>query len=106
MVKIQSERMVAWMVPNHQDEPEEEMIEWLNTCPLDWDGDESGINIACGAGGDYVLASPGDWVVQHQGQWFVVSGSCTECAVIIGAQPPAGETSRVLSEMMKHNTGE
>lgn len=63
---IVTEGLTAWRVPHHSVDPSDQMVEWLNTCPIDWDGDESGVVI----GDD--LAAPGDWVVEHRGQWFVL----------------------------------
>lgn len=65
-VHVSGGGLEAWRVPASGTEPDERMVDWVNTCPVDWDGDDSGVTI-----GD-VLAAPGDWVVEYRGQWFVV----------------------------------
>lgn len=61
-----TEHSESWQVPQHDEMPSEEMIEWLGKCTQDWSGDESGINIE-----DHV-AGPGDWVACAMGHYFVV----------------------------------
>lgn len=79
---ISTEHMVAFRVPLHDEHPSEEMIEWLGSSPLSWDGDESGIVFYNLGRADRdrpvecceVIAAPGDWVVQivRGNQWVVV----------------------------------
>lgn len=79
-VHVTGEGLEAWRVPAPGTEPDERMVDWLNTCWVDWDGDESGVNI----GG--VLAAPGDWVVEYHDQWFVLfPRDLTVLSVLVGS---------------------
>ena len=48
----------AYQVPAWDEDPPEDMPEWLADCVQDWDGDPGGVTI------DGVLAAPGDYVVR------------------------------------------
>ena len=72
---IQTETLTAYRVPDRFTEPSERMIDWLATCPHEWDGDEEGISIHLDEDADPVLATPGDWVCCAQGVWFVLSAN-------------------------------
>lgn len=78
MNHYKSENTQAHRVPKHDQDPSEEMIDWLSTCPHDWSGDECGITMACGAGGADVEAVSGDWLVESHGQWFVLKKDCVD----------------------------
>ena len=88
---IRNSHMVACRVPLHDEHPSEEMIEWLGSSPLSWDGDESGIvfyNLGRASRGSpieccEVIAAPGDWVVQivRGNQWVVVPAETAGVAV-------------------------
>lgn len=51
-------------VPNYDEDPGDEMVNWVNECSIDWDGDESGIIFWKKVDGvDYFLeAVPNDFV--------------------------------------------
>lgn len=55
-----------YQIPQRGDEPGEEMIEWLNECEQDWDGDDEGVTITPIDGGDPVLGNPGDWIYRDE----------------------------------------
>lgn len=48
----------TWTVPGHDEDPSEELIEWLHDLPIDWDGDPGGINFT-NPDGVEVLVLPG-----------------------------------------------
>lgn len=57
-------------IPNYNETPSDDMINWLNTFPLDqWEGDESGIVIHSeDENGESVLGGPGDVVAAIGGR--------------------------------------
>lgn len=63
------EGITAYRIPQLGETPSDEMIAWLATCPVDWDGDDSGINIGGEVGGS------GDWVYRRGDQWGVLTKS-------------------------------
>lgn len=77
---IRTEHIVAFRIPERgavtteaSMVEHETAVEWLQTCPMNWEGDEEGIVI--NVGNDYVVATPGNWVVQlvYGNQWVVVT---------------------------------
>ena len=78
MNRVANEHITAYRVPMHDEDPTDEMIEWLHSSPLSWDGDESGICFhALAAPNGWVgerIAAPGDWIVHiHAGnQWILL----------------------------------
>lgn len=57
--------MVEFQIPKSNEDPSDEFIEFINECPQDWDGDDSGITIHVGPEEkDWVLGNPGDWVIK------------------------------------------
>ena len=102
--ELNSSRFRAFQVPQHDEDPGEDMIDWLGTCPHEWSGDESGVHLAVGAGGDGVVAGPGDWIVQSGEQWFVVGeGSTLELACML--QEMADRTiARSQSHLVSNNS--
>lgn len=76
-----SDLITAYRVPLHDEHPTEEMIEWLHSSPLSWDGDESGIAIYnlgphsdTAVSATEIIAAPGDWIVHvhYCNQWIVL----------------------------------
>jgi hypothetical protein len=66
---INTDTLQCHQVPAREVEPTEEMIDWLNSAPIEWSGDEEGVVLhQC----EDVLASPGDWICCSQGDWFVL----------------------------------
>ena len=70
--------MKVWQIPQHDQMPSEEMIEWLHQMGQEWDGDESGISIAppLGPNGevrDAKVGGPGDYVVENDGVYYIVT---------------------------------
>ena len=55
----------CYLIPAHGVMPSDEMIEWLHENPLDWDGDDGGINIYVADKDEPELGSPGDYVVRY-----------------------------------------
>ncbi len=103
---ISTEHMVAFRVPLHDEHPSEEMIEWLESSPLRWDGDESGIvfyNLGRADRGSPiecrdVIAAPGDWIVQivRGNQWVVVPA---EAAVVADWMSIAAQLATQLERL-------
>lgn len=62
--------ITAYQVPAYEEEPSEEMIDWLNENPGSWEGDDCGICFhTLSAAGDVVdtqIAEPGNWVVRFK----------------------------------------
>ena len=57
--------LAAFQVPAYDQEPLDQMVEWLHAMPEEWDGDPSGINIHISEN-NCQLALPGDWIVQRE----------------------------------------
>lgn len=93
--KFSNEHITAYRVPLHDEDPTEEMIEWMNSSPLSWDGDESGIcfyelgypETLWGSIPD-LIAAPGDWIVHiHSGnQWVVLPDAAVQGLVDLQAK--------------------
>ena len=66
--------MKVWKIPQHDEMPSEEMIDWLSEMTQEWDGDESGITISFPSGYDMVGA-PGDYVVESEGVYYIVTAA-------------------------------
>jgi len=66
--------MKAYQIPKRGETPSEEMIEFLNQNPLDWDGDDEGINLSV-IEGENQVGFPGDWVVEMDGVYAIVRES-------------------------------
>jgi len=62
---------VIMQVPDYDEIPSEKWIEWINTCPIEWDGDPGGITLHREDGA--VTAEPGEYVVQDGDDWFVLT---------------------------------
>ena len=56
---------VAYQIPKYDQDPSEEMIDFLAQNPLPWDGDECGINLSLPDGSE-IVGIPGDWVVRAE----------------------------------------
>ena len=54
-----------YQIPRHDQEPSEEMIEWLHENIEDWSGDECGIALIHNDGTEE-LGLPGDWIVRDK----------------------------------------
>lgn len=54
-----------YQIPRHDQEPSEEMIDWLHENTEDWSGDECGIVLVHTDGGEET-GFPGDWVVRDE----------------------------------------
>lgn len=63
--------MIAFQIPQYDQDPSDAMIDWLATCPCEWNGDDSGITMEV-APGVIQQGSPGDWVVQRTAGWGIV----------------------------------
>lgn len=83
---VSNSKMTAYRVPHHDEAPSDEMIEWLHTCPHEWNGDESGIVIEVIEDHPYT-ASPGDWVVCSPSGWTVVSAKEMDTLLGVELQP-------------------
>lgn len=66
--------MKVWKIPQHDEMPSEEMIDWLSEMTQEWDGDESGITISSPDGNDMV-GGPGDYVVESDGVYYIVTAA-------------------------------
>lgn len=66
--------MKVWKIPQHDEMPSEEMIDWLSVMTQEWDGDESGITI-CSLDGEHKLGGPGDYVVESDGVYYIVTAA-------------------------------
>jgi hypothetical protein len=64
--------IVKFQIPQRDEMPSEEMVEFLHECTQEWDGDEEGITI-----GD-VLGGPGDWVVRCDGVYTILTAKQVE----------------------------
>lgn len=65
--------MKAYRIPQHNEDPSDEMVDFLSENTEDWDGDDSGITLGTtdGSAGDE-LGGPGDWVVRlDNGQYRI-----------------------------------
>ena len=62
--------MTKYQIPQHDEMPSEDMIEWLNKCSQEWDGDSLGLNIMQ-ANGEFMTGGPGDWVVECDGVYTI-----------------------------------
>lgn len=89
-VRFTTPTITAYQVPKYNEDPGEDMIEWLNTCPNDWSGDDSGISFDQG-GDEFFLAAPGDWIVCAQDHWFAISNRdlCILATVVSHTMPLA-----------------
>lgn len=67
--------MKVWKIPQHDEMPSEEMIDWLSEMTQEWDGDESGITISPPDGGDAKIGAPGDYVVESDGVYYIVTAA-------------------------------
>lgn len=54
-----------YQIPDYTEEPSEEMIEFLNENPRDWDGDETGI-VLYDENDVEIYGAPGDWVYKDE----------------------------------------
>ncbi len=63
--------IVKHQIPHHDDEPSDEMIEFLNDMKQKWEGDECGIiiydgdKIYAGYEGDFVCAENGKYWIEN-----------------------------------------
>lgn len=72
--------MKVWKIPQHDEMPSEEMIDWLSEMTQEWDGDESGIVIFPPVGpngeiGVEKVGAPGDYVVESDGVYYIVTAA-------------------------------
>jgi hypothetical protein len=72
--------MKVWQIPQRDEMPSDEMIEWLHEMSQEWDGDESGIVIFPPLGpngevGESKVGGPGDYVVENNGIYGIVTAS-------------------------------
>lgn len=66
--------MNRYQIPQHDQMPSEEMIEWLSENVEDWSGDESGILLIHNDGTEE-MGVPGDWVVRDEfGRYSIQKG--------------------------------
>jgi len=65
-----------YQIPQHDEDPTEEMIEFLNANPEEWDGDPSGI-LLHHDDGTQEFGNHGDWVVRDaNGRYSIEKGDC------------------------------
>lgn len=89
-IRFTTPTITAYQVPQHDEDPGDAMIDWLGSCPNDWDGDPFGISMDFG--NDHpVLAAPGDWIVCAQDVWFILSNRdmCILATVVSHTMPLA-----------------
>ena len=66
--------MKVWKIPQHDEMPSEEMIDWLSEMTQEWDGDESGITITSPEGKE-MAGAPGDYVIESDGVYYIVTAA-------------------------------
>lgn len=52
--------ITMYQVPNYSEDPGDDMVDFMNSCPHEWTGDECGVNITLGD--TEYQAAPGMWV--------------------------------------------
>lgn len=59
--------MNVFRIPKHDQDPSEEMVDWLSHFD-GWDGDENGITIPVEGSDEMILCNPGDWLTESGGK--------------------------------------
>lgn len=66
-----------YQIPQYNEAPSEEMIEWLSENIEDWDGDPSGITLIHNDNTEE-FGAPGDWVVRDEnGRYRIQKGTAS-----------------------------
>ena len=65
---------MRFQIPARGEEPSEEMIAFLHDNPLDWDGDDEGINLEVEGHEESEFGDHGDFVIETNGVYRIEKG--------------------------------
>jgi hypothetical protein len=71
---VDKPHLTIWQVPLRDQMPCDELIEWLNSMPNAWEGDENGVSIQrLDAPEEWMLVDPGGYIVENRGVWTILT---------------------------------